>query len=314
MSVELSVVLPVFNEEGNLPELHRRLTATLGQLVGSYEILFVDDGSRDRSWAIIGELAQRDRRVRGLRFSRNFGHQMAFAAGLENACGEAVVIMDADLQDPPELIPQLLARHREGFEVVYAVRAHREGETLFKRLSARLFYRLLHRLTQVDIPLDTGDFRLMGRRAVAAFRRLPERHRFTRGLVAWLGFPATGVPFERPARSAGETNYPLRKMVRLAVDAITSFSHVPLQLATWLGGAVAAVSCGWFVVRLVAAALGGAWPGWLEAALAALFLLAGVQLVAVGLLGAYLGRVFDEVKGRPLYIVQETVGEPPDPC
>lgn len=307
MSVELSVVVPVFNEEENLPELYRRLTAVLGTAASSWEILFVDDGSRDRSWEIIRALAENDPHVRGLRFSRNFGHQMAFAAGLDHARGQAVVIMDADLQDPPELIPQLLAKHREGYEVVYAVRTARHGETFFKRLTAKLFYRLLARITSVQIPLDTGDFRLMGRRAVEAFRRLPERHRFTRGLVAWLGFPQTGVPYERAPRHAGTTKYPLRKMLRLALDAITSFSHVPLQLATWLGFIVSGFAFFYILVVIALKFAGISWPGY-TSIMAAILFLGGVQLVMVGLLGEYVGRIYDEVKHRPLYLVAEEAG------
>ena len=308
----LSVVVPVFNEEGNLAELHRRLAAVLPSVVDSWEIVFVDDGSRDRSWQLIRDLAAADPHVRGVRFSRNFGHQMAFAAGLDHAGGEAVVIMDADLQDPPELIPELVARWREGHEVVYAVRTRREGETLFKKLTAKLFYRLLRRITQVEIPVDTGDFRLMGRRALEAFRRLPERHRFTRGLVAWVGFSQVGVPYARAARKAGETNYPLRKMLRFAVDAITSFSHVPLQLATWLGFLTSLFAFAYIVVVVVLKFVGISWPGY-TSLMAAILFLGGVQLVMIGLLGEYLGRVYDEVKGRPLYLVQETVGSDPGP-
>ncbi|MFN3414417.1 MAG: glycosyltransferase family 2 protein, partial [Thermoanaerobaculum sp.] len=307
VSVELSVVVPVFNEEENLPELYRRLKAVLSTAVSSWEVLFVDDGSRDRSWELISGLAESDPHVRGLRFSRNFGHQMAFAAGLDHARGQAVVIMDADLQDPPELIPQLLAKYREGFEVVYAVRVARHGETFFKKLTAKLFYRLLARITSVQIPLDTGDFRLMGRRAVEAFRRLPERHRFTRGLVAWLGFPQTGVPYERAPRHAGTTKYPLRKMVRFAVDAITSFSHVPLQLATWLGFIVSGFAFFYILVVIVLKFAGISWPGY-TSIMAAILFLGGVQLVMVGLLGEYVGRIYDEVKRRPLYLVAEEVG------
>jgi glycosyltransferase involved in cell wall biosynthesis len=307
VAIELSVVVPVYNEEANIPELHRRLAAVLERSVESYEVVFVDDGSRDRSWALIAELASRDAHVRGISFSRNFGHQMAFAAGLDHARGRAVVIMDADLQDPPELIPELLARWREGYEVVYAVRTGREGETRFKKATAALFYRIMQRITQVTIPVDTGDFRLMGPLALAAFRRLPERHRFTRGLVAWLGFRQTGVPYVRAARHAGQTNYPLRKMLRFAVDGITSFSHVPLQLATWLGFVISLLAFAYIVVVLVLKFVGISWPGY-TSLMAAILFLGGVQLVMIGLLGEYLGRVYDEVKRRPLYVIGETVG------
>jgi glycosyltransferase involved in cell wall biosynthesis len=307
VSAELSVVVPVFNERESVPELYRRLTAALAGVSSSFEIVLVDDGSNDGSWEIIRELAARDSRVKGLSFSRNFGHQMAFTAGLDHADGDAVVIMDADLQDPPELLPELVARWREGYDVVYAVRARRAGETAFKRFTAAAFYRLLRRITHVDIPVDTGDFRLMGRKAVAAFRRMPERHRFTRGMVAWLGFRQIGVSYERAARHAGETKYPLRKMLRLASDGITSFSYIPLQLASWLGVAVSASAFVALVAALAVRLGGGRMPAWAIAA-AALALLGGVQLLAIGLLGEYVGRVLDEAKRRPLYLVRETVG------
>ena len=307
MTTELSVVLPVLDEEANIPEIARRLLAVLPGAVSSFEIIFVDDGSIDRTWEIVGELAGADSRIKGVSFSRNFGHQMAFAAGLDHATGDAVVIMDADGQDPPELLPELVSRWREGYDVVYAVRASRAGETFLKKATAAAFYRTLQRLTQVDIPIDTGDFRLMNRRAVEAFRLMPERHRFTRGMVSWLGFRQTGVPFQRPPRYAGETKYTVRRLLKLAGDGMISFSHVPLQLATWLGTLVTALTA---VGALVAAGLGLAgvwWRNWVPL-FAGLFFLGGVQLVCIGLLGSYVGRIFDEVKRRPLYLVRETVG------
>ncbi len=307
MSTELSIVLPVLNEETNIPEVYRRLSAVLPGTVGSYEIVFVDDGSTDGTWPIVCELAAADARVKGLRFSRNFGHQMAFAAGLEHAAGEAVVIMDADLQDPPELLPELVARWREGYDIAYAVRTSREGEGIFKKLTAAGFYRTLRRITQVDIPVDTGDFRLMGRRAVDAFLRMPEQHRFTRGMVAWMGFRQIGVPFHRAPRHAGETKYHLRRMLRLASDGLVSFSHLPLQLATWLGGAVSALAVLGFAVAAGLGIAGVWWRSWVPL-VAGLFLLGGVQLLTIGVLGSYVGRIYDEVKRRPLYLVQETVG------
>ena len=307
MGPELSIVVPLLNEEGNLPELYRRLDATLPGLVASHEIVLVDDGSTDTTWSMIRDLAARDPRVKGVRFSRNFGHQMAFTAGLDHAGGDAVVIMDADLQDPPELIPELVARWREGYDVVYAVRAKREGETAFKLLTAAAFYRVLERVARIRIPVDTGDFRLMSRMAVDAFRRMPERHRFTRGMVSWIGFPQIGVSYVRAARHAGETKYPLRKMLRLASDAITSFSYVPLQLASWLGSAVTGLSV-LTLAGLAAARLAGAHPGGWSFGATALALLGGIQLLMVGALGEYVGRIHDQVKGRPLYLVRETVG------
>ena len=287
--------------------MYRRLVAVLAGEVGSFEIVFVDDGSRDRTWSLIRELAAQDPRVRGLSFSRNFGHQVAFAAGLDGARGRAVVVMDADLQDPPELIPALLAKHREGYEVVYAVRTRRAGESAFKRWTAAAFYRILQRITQVQIPVDTGDFRLLGSGALEAFRRLPERHRFTRGLVSWLGFPQAGVPYERPARQAGESNYPLRKMLRFAGDGITSFSQVPLQLATWLGLAIGSLAFAYLLLFAGLRLASVRWPG-STALTAVVILVSGVQLVTIGLLGQYVGRIYDEVKRRPLYLIRDSVG------
>jgi len=307
MMPTVSVVVPIFNEEDNLEELYRRVTEVMVGTGESYELVLVDDGSKDRSWDLIARFADEDLRVHGVLFSRNFGHQMAFTAGLDHARGEAVVIMDGDLQDPPELIPTFLERWREGYEVVYGVRAARTGETRFKRWTAGAFYRVLHALTSVPIPLDTGDFRLMGPKAVVAFRRLPERHRFTRGMVSWLGFPQTGVSFERPVRKRGETKYTLRAMLRLASNGIYSFSLLPLQFITWLGGATALAAGSGLVAGVVWRLCGGVVPlTWLL--LAAALGLGGLNLLGLGVLGIYLGRVHEQVQGRPLYIVQETVG------
>jgi len=312
VDVELSVVVPVFNEVENIPELHRRLTVVMQGLVSSYEIVFVDDGSRDRSWSAVQVLGSADDHVKGLSFSRNFGHQMAFAAGLDHARGRAVVIMDADLQDPPEVIPELVARWREGYEVVYAQRASRAGETAFKLFTAAAFYRLLNRITNVEIPVDTGDFRLMSAKAVEAFRRLPERHRFTRVMVAWMGFRQIGVTYERAARRAGETKYTLRKMVRLANDAVTSFSRLPLQVALWLGVAALMLGLGgilgFVATRLAGVGVSAAWG-----LAAGMLTLAGVQLAALGVMGEWVGRIYEEVKHRPLYLVQDQVGFPLSP-
>lgn len=305
MSIELSVVVPVFNEEKNIPELHRRLGAVLAPLVRSYEIVFVDDGSVDRTWQVVTELAAADPHVKGLSFSRNFGHQMAFAAGLDHASGEAVVIMDADLQDPPELLPELVARWREGHDVVYAQRRKREGETAFKLVTAAAFYRLLRRITQVDVPVDTGDFRLMSARAVAAFRRMPERHRFTRGLVAWMGFRQVGVQYVRAARHSGETKYTMRKMMRLAADGLTAFSRLPLLLALWAGAFLLLAGTAGVLV-FASIRWSGTYVSGLWGLSAGVLLLAGVQLVGLGLLGEWVGRIYEEVKRRPLYLVQDT--------
>jgi dolichol-phosphate mannosyltransferase len=303
---ELSVVLPVYNEIETLGELRTRLVSALTSCGRSFEIVFVDDGSRDGSFEKMASFARDDRRIRAVRLSRNFGHQMALTAGVDAARGRLVAVMDADLQDPPELLPEMLAKIDEGFEVVYAVRAAREGEGAFKKATAHLFYRLMRRWTNVAIPVDTGDFRLLGPKALAAFRSLRERHRFIRGLTAWVGFRQTGVSYVRPARVHGETKYPIRKMLRFALDALTSFSYVPLQLATWLGFAVSAFSFFYIMVVLVLKLLNINVPGW-TTLMVFVLLIGGVQLMMIGVLGEYLGRVYEEIKGRPLYLVDEVV-------
>jgi len=302
---ELTVVIPAFNEQESILPMYERLVAALEPHLAGLEVLFVDDGSRDDTWQRISELAASDQRVRGISFARNFGHQAALTAGVDAASGRAVVIIDADLQDPPEVIPEMIARWREGYEVVYGQREEREGESAFKKATAAAFYRLLRRITNVEIPVDTGDFRLMGPRAVAAFRALPERNRFIRGLVSWIGFPQIAVRYRRHARQAGETKYPLRKMVRFALDGITSFSFLPLRLATWLGFAVSLLSFLYIVVVVVLKVLGINWPGY-TSMMAAILFLGGVQLVMIGVLGEYVARIFDEVKRRPLYLVGES--------
>jgi len=302
--VELSVVIPVFNEEINIVPMYDRLLAVLSDHVAGLEILYVDDGSADTSWEKISELAGRDERVSGVRFARNFGHQAALTAGVDAALGRAVVIIDGDMQDPPEVIPEMVDRWREGFEVVYGQRENREGETWFKLATASAFYRILRGITNVDIPVDTGDFRLMGPRAVAAFRALPERNRFIRGLVSWIGFPQTAVMYERRAREAGETKFPVRKMARFALDGITSFSFFPLRLATWTGFAVSIFAFLYIVVVLVLKATGVSWLGY-TSLMASILFLGGVQLLMIGIMGEYLARIFDEVKRRPLYLVGE---------
>jgi dolichol-phosphate mannosyltransferase len=301
---ELSVVIPAFNEQDNVQPMYERLVAALEGEVDGLEIVFVDDGSRDKTWSTLSELAAADPRVVALRFARNFGHQAALTAGVDAARGEAVVIIDADLQDPPEVIPELVARWREGYEVVYAQREAREGETWFKRVTAAMFYRLLRSITNVDIPVDTGDFRLMGPKALAAFRALPERNRFIRGLVSWIGFEQTAVRYQRHARLAGDTKYPLRKMARFALDGITSFSFLPLRLATWVGFFVSVLAFLYIVVVIVLKVLGINWPGY-TSIMASILFIGGVQLIMIGILGEYLARIFDEVKRRPLYLVAQ---------
>lgn len=304
---DFSVVLPVFNEAETLPVLRARLLEVLPRTGRSWEVVFVDDGSRDGSFEIMAGYALEDPRFRVVRFARNFGHQMALTAGVDRARGRVVAVMDADLQDPPELLVDMLAKVDEGFEVVYAVRAAREGESAFKKGTAHLFYRLLRRWTHVEIPVDVGDFRVMGPKAVAAFRSLRERHRFIRGMTSWIGFRQTGVSYVRPQRLHGETKYPLRKMLRFALDGLTSFSHVPLQLATWLGFAVSVFAFLYILVVLVLKVLAINVPGW-TTLMVFILLLGGMQLLIVGILGEYVGRIYDEVKHRPLYLVSEEVG------
>jgi len=305
MKPTFSVVIPVFNEAESIREFYRRLSA-MGRKAGdSWEFVFINDGSTDQSPEILKQFTQTDKRVRVIDFVRNFGHQIAVTAGLDAAQGRAVIIIDADLQDPPEVIPELIAKWREGSEVVYAVRAEREGETWIKELTAKIFYRLIFRITDIKIPLDTGDFRLLDEKVVAVMRRMRERHRFLRGMASWVGFRQVGVPYRRHARYAGKTKYPFSKMMRLALNAITSFSYFPLQLATYVGfvcAVVAAVSIPVVVIfRLTGS---GAFFGQATTLISVLFL-GGVQLICLGILGEYVGRIYDEVKGRPLYIVRE---------
>lgn len=302
---ELSVVVPAFNEEKNVSAMHERLVRALAEVVDGLEIVFVDDGSADGTWQCVCDLAERDPRVKGLRFARNFGHQAALTAGVDAARGRAVVIIDGDLQDPPEVIPEMVEKWREGYEVVYGQRASREGETWFKLTTAALFYRILRGITNVEIPVDTGDFRLMGPMAVTAFRALPERNRFIRGLVSWIGFRQTAVQYERKARQVGETKFPVRKMLRFALDGITSFSFFPLRLATWTGFAVSLFAFLYIVVVIVLKAIGISWSGY-TSLMASILFLGGVQLLMIGIMGEYLARIFDEVKRRPLYLVGDS--------
>ncbi len=304
-SPTFSIVVPVFNEAESLPELHRRLTQVMDALGEAWELLLVNDGSTDASASVMRDLAARDSRVRVLRFARNFGHQIAVTAGLDASKGRAVVVIDADLQDPPEVIPDLVAKWKEGHELVYGVRRGREGETWFKKASASLFYRVIFRITDVRIPLDTGDFRLLDRKVVDVLGHMRERHRFLRGMGAWVGFRQVGVPYDRQARFAGETKYPFRKMLRLALNAITGFSYLPLQLATYFGFVSAGLAALAIPVVIVLRIVGvHGFEGQATTLVAVLFL-GGVQLISLGILGEYVGRIYDEVKGRPLYILDE---------
>ncbi len=300
----ISIVIPCYNEEESLPHLYERLTEVLDQVGEKYEIILANDGSRDNTGLVINDLVDKDARIRGVHLSRNFGHQLCLTAGLDHARGDVIVMMDADLQDPPELVNEMLAKWREGADVVYAQREKREGETFFKKITAAAFYRFMRFLTKIDLPVDTGDFRLIDRVALDAVLSLRESNRFLRGMFVWVGFRQEPVKYVRQARIAGETHYPLRKMVRFAFDAITSFSWVPLQFAVWLGLAAATFSF-FYGINVVSTAMqGNTVPGWASTVVTVLFL-GSVQLITIGLLGEYLGRVFDEVKGRPLYVVRE---------
>lgn len=302
--VRYTVIIPVYNEEAVLPETYRRLTQVMETTDGNYELLFVNDGSQDRTAEIIEGFALKDDCVKLLNFSRNFGHQIAITAGMDHARGEAIVIIDADLQDPPELIPLMIEKWQEGYEVVYAKRSQRKGESLFKKWTAALFYRTLHAMTEVDIPLDTGDFRLIDRTVRDALQGIREKNRFVRGLVSWTGFRQTAIEYIREERFAGETKYPLKKMLRFSMDGITSFSFKPLKFASYMGFMVFFISFAIlvvsFILKLVNVSTNVGWT----LLIASLMLTNGVILICIGILGEYIGRIYDEAKNRPLYILR----------
>lgn len=305
----LSIVVPCYNEEAVLPELHRRLVTVLDQIIDlNFELIYTDDGSQDRTPEILRQLQASDARVRIITLSRNFGHQIAVTAGLEHAGGEALVIIDADLQDPPEVIPEMIQRWQDGYQVVYGLRAERAGETTFKRWTAKAFYRLINRLSEIEIPLDVGDFRLLDRKVVDVLLAMPERDRFLRGMVSWIGFKQIAVIYDRAPRGAGESKYSLMKMLRFAVDSVISFSLVPLRLAIWVGFGALAASFAGIVYALIIRLYTTDWVrGWTSIFTAVLFL-GGVQLITLGIVGEYVGRIYAEVKLRPLYVVRERRG------
>jgi glycosyltransferase involved in cell wall biosynthesis len=307
----LSVVVPMLNEEGNLDALYTRLCASLAG--EAFELVFVDDGSTDQTPAMLAALAERDPRVKVLELSRNFGHQPALSAGLDHARGQAVVMLDADLQDPPELIPTLLTKWREGVEVVYAVRENRVGESRAKLLTADLFYRVIQAMAQLELPRNAGDFRLLDRRALDALLSMRERNRYLRGMTVWVGYTQAAVPYEREARATGNTKFTPGRMLRFSLDAIASFSHVPLQIATLVGVALATVALA-LVPLTVVARLSGLYQRGVPTLLAVILLLGGFQLMTLGVIGEYIGRIYDEVKQRPLYLVRRTHNlEEPEP-
>jgi polyisoprenyl-phosphate glycosyltransferase len=305
----VSVVVPCLNEQDGLFETNRRLTAALERMPFNFEIIYVDDGSTDATSAVLRELQEQDKRIRILQFSRNFGHQMAITAGLEHASGDAVVIIDADLQDPPEVILEFVEKWNDGYDVAYGVRSDRQGETAFKLWTAKCFYRFISGMSDTKIPLDTGDFRLMDRRVVDALLNMPERDRFVRGMVSWLGFAQVAVPYRREARLTGVTKFSLFKMARFATDGIVSFSILPLRLATWIGFAASGLALTGVVVALLERILGmeGLVKGWTSTVIAVLFI-GGVQLICMGIIGEYVGRIYGESKHRPLYVVREKLG------
>lgn len=307
-----SFVLPVYNEEETLPELHKRMCVLLDQLDGPAEVILVDDGSRDRSYPLMVGINAIDPRFKVVHFARNFGQQIALSAGMDLAAGQAVVLMDADLQDPPEVVLQMVAKWREGYDLVYAQRERRENETWFKKKTSQLFYRTLRYMTEVDVPLDTGDFRLVDRRALDAFRSMRERGRYVRGMFGWIGFKQTGVTYVRPGRFAGDTKYPLVKLIQLALDGIISFSNLPLRLVMQIGFLVSIVSfCAGITAIVIKLSGAYAVSGWASLVVFVSFI-GGVQLTVMGVMGEYVGRIYEEVKHRPLYLVRELHGFDPE--
>ena len=307
-----SIVVPLLDEEQVLPALVERLTGVLDGLDGPWEIVLVDDGSRDGTYGLAVELHTRDERVKVVRLSRNFGHQLALSAGVDVAAGEAVITMDGDLQHPPEVIPELVAAWQAGNDIVYGVMEERHGETWFKALTAGAFYRVLGRMSDIDVPQAAGDFRLVDRRALAAFRAMRESNRYLRGMFSWIGFQQAGIPYSSPPRAAGRSKYTPRKMMRLATDAIIGFSDRPLRQALNVGFVVSALSIAFGLSAVVVKLAGGfSVPGW--ASLMVLFgVVGGIQLIVLGVIGEYVGRIYDEVKHRPLYLVRERHGFPED--
>lgn len=303
----ISIVVPCYNEEGVIAETHRRLLQVLNAQSGiESEILYIDDGSRDQTWPILQTLPSSERvTIRALTLSRNFGHQLAVSAGIERAKGDAVVLIDADLQDPPEVLPEMIREWQSGYEVVYGVRTERDGESAFKRITAAMFYRLINRLSEVPIPVDTGDFRLMDRKVVDALMAMPEHDRFIRGMVSWLGFRQKALPYKRDARWAGETKYPLSKMIKFALTAISSFSTSPLKIASWVGFASSGAAVLGMLYVLGLRMFTSTWvEGWTALMLAVLFI-GGIQLLVLGIMGEYIGRIYGEAKRRPLFLIRE---------
>ncbi len=306
MKPELSVIIPIYNEEGNIPDLYKRVKNVTDNMAVTYEMIFINDGSADNSFAMIQQLALADSNVKFINLSRNFGHQIAVTAGLNASKGNAVVIIDADLQDPPELINDLYKKLKEGFQVVYARRNRRAGESFMKKYTAKVFYRLLSRITSIKIPVDTGDFRIIDRKIVDTLKKMPEQQKYLRGQISWIGFKQTYILYDREERFKGETGYTYKKMIRFALDGITSFSNFPLKFATIAGFFVSAISFLLSVYALYTRFVTRDYvPGWTSLILAVLFI-GGVQLISIGIIGEYISRLSANVRNRPLYIVNET--------
>ena len=306
MSQFISIIVPVYNEEEIIALTVDRLVEISSKWDEDFEILFIDDGSLDKTLTILHDYALKNKRIKVISFSKNFGHQMAFTAGLDYAKGDAVIAIDGDLQDPPEVMSQFIQKWKEGFHVVYGKRIKRKGETFFKLITANLYYRILEKISDTKIPRDVGDFRLMDKSVVEKLKNMPERHRFIRGMVSWVGFKQCAVEYERNERTGGQTKYPLKKMLRFAFDGIFSFSTVPLKFATQFGLFITLFSFLYIVYIIINRLLGYGFPGYASIIVSILFL-GGIQLLSIGLLGQYIGRIFEEIKGRPLYIVEKTV-------
>lgn len=306
--IQYSIVVPVYNEELVIGETYKRLKKVMESTEEAYEIIFVNDGSKDGTLEIAKTICNMDENIKLLSFSRNFGHQLAISAGMDYSSGNAVVVIDADLQDPPEVILEMIKKWKEGYDVVYGKRAKREGETFFKKFTAKVFYRTLKSMTDIDIPVDTGDFRLIDRKVCDKLKSLPEHNRYVRGLVSWVGYKQTGVEFVRRERFAGETKYPLKKMLKFAEDGIVSFSYKPLKFPLYIGGAVSAISVIYFIAYLLKAVIAGTHISGLSLALSMIFFLIGGIFIILGIMGEYISRMGDEAKGRPLYIIGDKEG------
>lgn len=303
--VDLSVIIPVFNEEKNLEELYIRLKSTIDNLALSYELIFVNDGSFDNSENVINSLSVDDKNVKYIELSRNFGHQIAVTAGIDFVTGKNTVIIDADLQDPPEVISELYSKMQEGYDVVYAKRKKRKGDSVLKKITAKIFYRVLSKITNIDIPVDTGDFRIISYKVVEVLKNMPEQHKFIRGQISWAGFKQSHIDYIRNERFAGETGYTYTKMTKFAKDGITAFSDFPLKLVTWMGFTVALIAFGVMIYAIFSKYVrGGAVPGWASLMISLLFL-GGVQLIGIGIIGEYISRIASNVRNRPLYIINK---------